>query len=200
MLEPLASSSLNHLLRGNSWALGRLIPCAGKTAKFDCGPVGVVLTVLDSGQVTAAALAAAPDTTIRLTPGLMLRVLARDETVWNEIEIQGDTEFATVINHIFRNLRWDIEEDLSRVFGDIIAHRMVQAGMTLDRWRAQSLDNLTRSFAEYWTEEQPLIARARDVARFNRDVDRLRDDVARFEKRLEDLMSRQGRQGRQETP
>jgi len=197
MLEPLASSSLNHLLRGNSWALVRLIPCAGKTAKFDCGPVGVVLTVLDSGQVTAAAPAAAPDTTIRLTPGLMLRVLARDETVWNEIEIQGDTEFATVINHIFRNLRWDIEEDLSRVFGDIIAHRMVQAGTTLDRWRAQSLDNLTRSFAEYWTEEQPLIARARDVARFNRDVDRLRDDVARFEKRLEDLMSRQGRQ---ETP
>lgn len=191
MLEPFASSSLNHLLRGNSWALGRLKPCAGKTAKFDCGPVGVVLTVLDSGEVTAAAPAAAPDTTIRLTPGLMLRVLARDETVWNEIEIQGDTEFATVINHIFRNLRWDIEEDLSRVFGDIIAHRMVQTGTTLDRWRAQSLDNLARSFAEYWTEEQPLIARARDVAHFNRDVDQLRDDVARFEKRLEQLAQRQ---------
>ena len=191
MLEPFASSSLNHLLRRNTWALGRLKPCAGKTAKFDCGPVGVVLTVLDSGEVTAAAPAAAPDTTIRLTPGLMLRVLARDETVWNEIGIQGDTEFATVINHLFRNLRWDIEEDLSRVFGDIIAHRMVRTGTTLDRWRAQSLDNLARSFAEYWTEEQPLIARARDVAHFNRDVDQLRDDVARFEKRLEQILNRQ---------
>ena len=191
MLDPLASSSFNHLLRGNSWALERLKPCAGKTARIECAPLNFLLTVLDSGEVMAAAPAAAPDTTIRLTPGLMLRVLARDETVWNEIEIHGDTEFVTVINHVFRNLRWDIEEDLSGVFGDIAAHRMVQTGRTLDQWRAQSLDNLARSFAEYWTEEQPLIARARDVAQFNRDVDQLRDDVARFEKRVENLLNRQ---------
>lgn len=191
ILDPLASSSLNHLLRGNSWALDRLKPCAGKTARFECVPVNFALTVMDSGEVMAATAASAPDTTIRLTPGLMLRVLARDETAWNEIAIEGDTDFAAVINQIFHNLRWDVEEDLSRVFGDIAAHRMVQTGRTLDQWRAQSLDNLARSFAEYWTEEQPLIARARDVAQFNRDVDQLRDDVARFEKRLEQLLNRQ---------
>lgn len=191
MLDPLASSSLNHLLRSNSWAPERLKPYAGKTARLECAPLSLLLTVLDSGEVAAAAAAVTPDITIRLTPGLMLRVLARDETVWNEIEVHGDTEFATVINHIFRNLRWDIEEDLSRLFGDIAAHRMVRTGRTLDEWRAQSFDNLARSFAEYWTEEQPLIARARDVAQFNRDVDQLRDDVARFEKRLEQNLNRQ---------
>ncbi|MDP1717192.1 MAG: sterol-binding protein, partial [Burkholderiales bacterium] len=67
---------------------------------------------------------------------------------------------------------------------------MVQTGRTLDQWRAQSTDNLIRSFAEYWTEEQPLIARAHEVAQFNRDVDALRDDVARAEKRLENLPAR----------
>jgi ubiquinone biosynthesis protein UbiJ len=191
MLDPLASSSLNHLLRSNSWAPERLKPYAGKTARFECAPFSFMLSVLENGEVAAAAAAVTPDTTIRLTPGLMLRVLVRDETVWNEIEIDGDTEFAAVINRTFRNLRWNIEEDLSRVFGDIAAHRMVQTGRTLDEWRAQSFDNLARSFAEYWTEEQPLIARARQVAQFNRDVDQLRDDVARFEKRLEQIQNRQ---------
>lgn len=191
MLLTVISSSVNHLLSANSWARERLKPFAGKTARFDCPPFNLALTVLESGEVAAADISAtAPDVTVRLTPGLMLRVMMRDETVWTEIGIDGDTGFATVLSHITRNLRWDAEEDLSRVFGDIAAHRMIQAGRTLDQWRAQSFDNLARSFAEYWTEEQPLIARTRDVDLFNREVDQLRDDAARFEKRLENLLTR----------
>lgn len=185
MLEPAISSSINHLLRSNAWAALRLAPYAGRTTQFACPPFGFSLTVLDNGEVATASATATPDVTIHLTPGLLLRMAARDETVWREIQIEGDTGFAAAINHIASNLRWDAEEDLSRIFGDIVAHRMVQTGRTLDQWRAQSADNLVRSLAEYWTEEQPLIARASEVAQFNREVDALRDDVARFEKRLE---------------
>jgi ubiquinone biosynthesis accessory factor UbiJ len=185
MLDPALSASINHLLRGNRWALERLRPFAGKTARFVCLPFSVDLTVSDNGEVAAATGQPATDVCITLTPGLMLRVLARDETAWTEIGIDGDTGFAAAINHVWRNLRWDAEEDLSRVFGDIAAHRMVQTGMALERWGRHSADNLARSLAEYWTEEQPLIAGKHDIARFNRDVDALRDDIARLEKRLE---------------
>lgn len=187
MLDPLVTAAVNHVLDGNNWARDRLRGFAGKTALFECFPVSFALTVRENGEVAASAPETVPDVTIRVTPGLLLRFLARDDTVWNEIPVSGDTEFATVINQVWRNARWDVEEDLARVFGDIAAHRIAQAGRTLDRWQAQGLDNLARSFAEYWTEEQPLIARARDVEQFNRDVDRLRDDAARLEKRLETL-------------
>ena len=190
MINTLAIHAVNGVLRRNSWALQRLQDCAGKTARFECPPVSLALTVLETGEVTAATAATTPQVTIALTPGLMLRVLARDETVWNDIAVAGDTDFATAINHVWRNLRWDVEEDLARVFGDIAAHRMMQTGRTLDQWRAQSFDNLARACAEYWTEEQPLIARARDIERFNCDVDQLRDDVARLEKRVENLLNR----------
>jgi ubiquinone biosynthesis protein UbiJ len=190
MINALVVRAVNGVLRRNSWALQPLQGCAGKTARFECPPVSVAFTVLETGEVTAAPAATTPQVTIALTPGLMLRVLARDETVWNDIAVAGDTDFATVINHVWRNLRWDVEEDLARVFGDIAAHRMMQTGRTLDQWRAQSFDNLARSFAEYWTEEQPLIARAHDVEHFNRNVDELRDDVARLEKRIESLLNR----------
>jgi ubiquinone biosynthesis protein UbiJ len=39
--------------------------------------------------------------------------------------------------------------------------------------------------AEYLTEEETAIARRRDIERFCAEVDALRDDLARCEKRLE---------------
>jgi len=117
----------------------------------------------------------------------LLRLAARDDSAWREIDITGDTDLASAIHHVARNLRWDFEEDLARVFGDVAAHRMAEAGRTLRRWGEQAADNTGRTFAEYWTEEQPLIAAARDLEEFSRAVDQLRDDAARLEKRLEQL-------------
>jgi len=190
MKLPVFPGPINHVLRANSWALERLKPHAGKVMRLNLVPFSSTLGITDSGEVTAATIEAAPDVTITLTPGLMLRLAARDTTVWNDIPIDGDAQLAAALNAVARNLRWDVEEDLSRVFGDIAAHRMAESARTLERWGRQSANNVARSFTEYWTEEQPLIARAHEVAQFNRDVDALRDDVARVEKRLENLLAR----------
>ena len=190
MLDPAATAFINHLLRGAGWARDELARFAGRTARFEIAPFALSLTVLETGEVVPAEAGADPAATVRLTPGLMLRLSARDESAWREVEIAGDTEFAAAIHHLARNLRWDVEEDLSRVFGDIAAHRMTETGRTFRRWGEQALENTGRSFAEYWTEEQPLIASARDLEEFNRAVDRLRDDAARLEKRIADARNR----------
>jgi len=181
---------INHLLRSASWARDALRRHAGKTARFEVFPFVVALTVLDSGEVAPAGADAAPDAKVKLPPGLMLRLTSRDERAWREIDISGDTDFASAIHHVTRNLRWDVEEDLSRAFGDVAAHRMAETGRTLQRWGAQAVENTGRAFAEYWTEEQPLIAGACDLEEFGRAVDQLRDDAARLEKRIEQLLSR----------
>lgn len=190
MLETLVVPSINHVLRGNTWALKRLSALAGKSVRLECAPFILALSIVEGGELAPAAAEAPPQATIRVTPGVMLRLVAADETAWKEIDVTGDTELATVVNQVWRNLRWDIEEDLARVFGDIVAHRMAETGRTLRRWGEDSADNLARSFAEYWTEENPLIARRRDIEQFNADVDRLRDDLARTEKRVTRLGER----------
>lgn len=192
MFDQTAIAFINHLLRGASWAREALQRFAGKTARFDAAPFGFSLTVRDNGEVGPAAADAIPAVTITLTPGLALRIGARDETAWREIGVSGDTDFAAALSHVARNLRWDIEEDLSRVFGDIAAHRMAESGRVFRRWGERAFENTGRSFAEYWTEEQPLIASAQDLEQFNREVDRLRDDVARLDKRMDSLKSRAG--------
>lgn len=191
MLDPAATGFINHLLRGASWARDELRRFAGKTARFDIQPFVLSLTVLETGEVAPAATDVAPAVMISLTPALMLRLAARDETAWRDVGIAGDPGFASVINYLARNLRWDVEEDLSRAFGDVAAHRMAESARVVRRWGEQALLNTGRSFAEYWTEERPLIASARDLDDFNRAVDELRDGVARIEKRVEILMNRQ---------
>ena len=190
MFDKLAGAPLNHLLRANTWARDALKPHAGKTASFLCPPFITRLTVLDSGEVAPAIADAESAVTLTLTPGLMLRVAARDDSVWRDVVIDGDTAFAGAIHHLWLHLRWDAEEDLSKVVGDAAAHRIAQSGRTLQRWAQASGNNLAHSFAEYWTEEQPLIAAKNDLARFTAGVDQLRDDTARLEKRIELLHKR----------
>jgi ubiquinone biosynthesis protein UbiJ len=190
MFEPLAVPAINRLLRANAWALEKLTAHAGKTAVLACAPFEVRLTVLATGEVAAAARETAPDVTITVTPGSLLRLAARDESAWNAARVSGDVQFAAAIDYVRRNLEWDYEEDLSRVFGDIAAHRIAGAVREIDRWGRAAALNLGQSFAEYAMYEQPLLASRRAVEEFNREVDEVRDHAARLEKRIELLCRR----------
>ena len=187
VLAPPLAGALNHLLAGASWARERLKPFAGKTVRFNLAPLTVSFAIRATGDVEDAPADENADAAFTLTPGIALRVLGADRDAWREIEAAGDTELGREILYIAQNLRWDVEEDLSRIVGDIAAHRMVQAAGELERWGRETAGSFARSAAAYWTEEQPLIARRADVEHFNREVDRLRDDVERLAKRMEHL-------------
>ena len=185
MFDTPIAAALNRLLRTNSWAAERLLPHAGKTVALVCAPVEVKLTVCASGEVTAAPRETAEDARITVTPGVLLRLAAREENAWAAAETTGDMDFAAAVDYLWRNLEWDYEEDLSRVFGDIAAHRMGTGLRELDRWGRAALTNVGRGLAEYATYEQPALASAGAVQAFVRDVDEARDAVERIAKRIE---------------
>src|SRR5687767_9868007 len=184
MFETLTVPAINRLLRSNTWALERLRPHAGKHVLVVCGPMRFSAAIGESGELAPARAESTPDATIGVTPGLLMRFAARDDTAWREASVTGDVELAAAIDHVRRNLTWDYEEDLSRVFGDVAAHRMANAARELDRWGRSTVLNLAHAAAEYATYESPLLASPVELERFSRDVDTLRDDAARFEKRL----------------
>ena len=192
-LRPPTAAALNHLLKSASWARERLRPAAGKVVRFELAPFTVGYTLLETGEVADAPAAAVPDATFTLTPGIALRMLGGDSNAWQKVAVSGDGALAREILYIAQNLKWDVEEDLSRVVGDVAAHRMVKAADQLRRWQRDSAANFTRAMAAYWTEEQPLVAARPDIERFVRDVDGLRDDVARLEKRIEQLAQKDSR-------
>ncbi len=185
MLASAAIAPLNHLLRGESWARKLLQRSAGKTARFRLPPfIDLALTVQASGEVSAAANGALDDAVFTVIPRLLPRLLVHDEDAYREIRVSGDSAFAKEVLQIGKNLRWDVEQDLSGVLGDILAHRVVQAGESLMHWHTTTIRNLSQMWVEYWTEEQPLLAKSGDVREFIQEINMLREDTACLEKRL----------------
>lgn len=190
MLTTLSLPALNRLLRANGWALEALAPHGGKTLWLSSPPLDLRVTVSDTGELVPATSATAPDVSIAVTPGVLLRLLAGDERAAREARVEGDLGFAAAVDHVRRNLRPDVEEGFSRVFGDAAAHRMAGALASADRWARSALRNLGENAAEFAVHERPVIAGREALEAFCREVDEVRDDVSRLEKRLERLRAR----------
>jgi ubiquinone biosynthesis protein UbiJ len=180
-----ATAALNHVLRSTPVAMERLRRHAGRTAEFRIGPVALAFTVQTTGEVTAALPGASRDLEVRLSPFLLPRLAAHDEAAYREIEMKGDMELAHEVSFLARHLAWDYEEDLSKVIGDIAAHRVARGARGLARWVREAGIRTAQGAAEYWTEESPLIASRIKVEDFVREVSELRDAVDRLEKRIE---------------
>jgi ubiquinone biosynthesis protein UbiJ len=188
MIERGAVAALNHLLAQQPWAAQRLQAFAGASAELRCLPFpDLRVSVTKSGLLEPAPAQAEVALTVKLKPAALPLLLARDEAALKEIHIEGSAELAATVQHLLRHLSWDAEEDLSRFVGDVVAHRLVAQGRAFAAWQLEAARRLAENLAEYWTEEQPLLARAADVANFCRDVDALRDEVTQMEQRLERL-------------
>jgi len=181
------SAFVNHLLAPAAWAREILTEHAGKIAVFDLFPLRVAVAVEPDGTLRVAPENASPTVTIRLTHATVLQILAEGEEAWRKANVEGDADFASAISKVAANLRWDIEEDLSRVFGDIAAHRMTESGRSAAAWPKQAATSLAGSVAEYLTEEKHVLVTPLRCAEFVRDVDELRDAVERLDKRIERL-------------
>ena len=190
MLERAAAAFINHVLSQNEWARVRLRAFAGKRIELRSAPLPAQrLAILESGllQPIDRADVAACDLVVAPEPIELPRLLARDEAAIASLTCAGPADLAEAVRDLLRRLDWDIEEDLSRIFGDVLAHRMTGAGRDLMAWPKDAVLRLAQNFGEYWTEERALLVRAADAAAFARDVEEARQDCERLEHRIAQL-------------
>lgn len=188
MLKPLVTHFLQHLTRQNQWSQVHLSPFAGKIVCFDFVLMQSNLCILEDGSLCSAGETRTPDATVHLPPSLAMRLLANDESAKTYIKIDGDTHLAAEVSKILQLMRWDIEDDLSKAVGDIAAHKIVSISQQTLAETKQQTTNIAEMLSEYWQEEVPLLAKKRHIEQLNSDIDTLKNDIARFEKRLEKAM------------
>ena len=104
-----------------------------------------------------------------------------------DVRITGNADFADALGFVLRKLRWDGEEALARVLGDIAAHRAVGTARGIVAWHRQTAQNIVENIAEYFGEEQPLVVKRAALDDFASAAAGLRDNIARLEKRLRKL-------------
>jgi ubiquinone biosynthesis accessory factor UbiJ len=136
---------LNHVLAAEPVAVQRLCPHAGKRLHIELvdwpsllpAPPAVVF------QVTPAGLLEWPGDAERAGGGpaeLQLRVAAANPALLlvtllagdrPDVAVQGEAQFATDVQWLADNLRWDLEADLARLIGPLPARQLARLGAAL---------------------------------------------------------------------
>jgi ubiquinone biosynthesis protein UbiJ len=132
---------LNHVLMQEKAAQERLRRQKGRPVRIQWGDFHLTLAPTAAGLLERCAPDAKAELSMTLTQsspfGLAQSLLAGDKP---GVDIQGDVQLAAEVAWLVDNVRWDVEEDLSRVLGDATAH-------TLSRF-ARSAAQAVRAFVE----------------------------------------------------
>jgi ubiquinone biosynthesis protein UbiJ len=180
------SLALNHLLDAEPWARGRLAPFAGETVELRSPPLPALrFMILPGGRVAAGG--ADPALVVTLKPEALVALTRGQEHFMRSVEVTGDPRLAAEVMTLVRHLRWDAEEDLSKLFGDVTAHRLAGAARGFVAWQADAARRLSEAFADYAVEEKRLLVARPEMDRFGDEVARLRDALERLDKRVQRL-------------
>jgi ubiquinone biosynthesis protein UbiJ len=189
MLNQAAVAVLNRMLGREAWAREKLAPFAARVVRFEALPFSLQWVVTEGGTLAASDDDGVPAVTIGLALSSLPFALLDPQAATKDVRLQGDAEFAQALSFVLQNLRPEPEEELSRFVGDAAAMRIVGlVRLSASHWR-QLAERMLDNTANYIVTENPMVVGRDEVAAFVEDVTRLRDDVARLEKRI-DLAAR----------
>jgi ubiquinone biosynthesis protein UbiJ len=209
--RPITSAAIchgmNHVLASESWATAELAKHAGKAVALELPFGRFVVQINNNGLLDAARhseVSQNPDgevsppgrTALVLTiSGQSLATLLTSsgsirENAFKSVTIAGDADLAQLLGRLAGQLRWEYEEDLSKLIGDAPAHfAVVQGKKIVSAGQAASRD-LIENTVEYLSEEKKVLLNQRDFAIHKNQLMELRDSVERLDKRIALLQQR----------
>ena len=130
---------VNHVIAAEPAAVERLRAHAGRTMKVELsgwprllpavGPFTFLITPAGLVEWPADATAASGDLVVAVdtaNPALALtRVVAGDRP---QVAVSGDAAFASDIDWLIDNLRWDLQDDLAHFVGAVPARQIAKVG------------------------------------------------------------------------
>lgn len=128
-----------------------------------------------------------PDVVISASLVTLGRMLASpDERLIRsgDVELTGDAVTAQRFQKLLGYAKPDVEEELSRVVGDVAAHRLAEFGRGIRSWASAARSTMGDNVREYLQEESRDLPTRYEVDRFSSRLAVLRDDVERLAARL----------------
>ena len=131
---------VNHVLSAEPQATQRLLPHSGKVLRLDLmqlprllpAPPPLAFVVTPAGLVDWCREPVDADLRVRLDAAnpaaLALQVL---RGAMPPLVIEGDAQLATDVDWLLKNLRWNVADDLDRLFGPAVAHELHRLGSGL---------------------------------------------------------------------
>lgn len=191
MLHSLSLPVINRALRDDSWAAGRLSAFAGASLRIALADRTLLRYRIEPDGLLAAHQVFGhdePTLSIELPANAAALLISHGrQGVIKAAKIRGNVELANTLNEVMDQIRPDPEAFLASKVGDIAAHRAMSLLLTMKQGAEQLATRLKDQFSEHIAEGQSVIVPNPEVLQFVADVDRLRNDVARLEQRLQKI-------------
>ena len=108
------------------------------------------------------------------------------------VDFSGDAVIANRFRKLLRYGQPDFEDELSAVIGDAASHGIGELVRGVAGWTRDAHATMQQNIGEYLQEESRAVPGRYEADAFRDDVNKLRDDVARFEARLRKLEEGRG--------
>ena len=192
MTTPLHAATeiaFNRYLSMDPDAVRRLEGMAGRCVAIELAGLELTLYLLfTNGAVRVLdRLDGEADTVLRGSPLDLIRLSREGVAGAGAVEIRGDVDLARRFETMLGEVDIDWEEQLSKVTGDVLAHRVGQAVRGFLDWGRGASKSMERNVSEYLREESRINPRRDEMDEFVRGVDETRNDVERLEARIDRL-------------
>ena len=104
-----------------------------------------------------------------------------------EVVIEGDLNIGHQFQKLFEQLDIDIEEQLSQVTGDVIAHKIGNFFRSANQWQQESFKTVQLNISEFLQDETQDLPPAPEVNMLSQQIDQLKEDFDRLEARTNRL-------------
>lgn len=190
-------SSLNLYLRQDPGSAGRGAALHGKVIALTFTGIDLTLYFLPDkdGVQVLSRYEGSVNTRLTGSPlGFARLALERreDALFQGAVRIEGETATAQAFQVMLADVDWDWEEQVSRLTGDIVAHRIGEFARHARALLSESRETLAQDSGEYLQEESRLLPTRIEVEYFLAGVDGLREDVDRLQARVDRLVRKAG--------
>ena len=104
-----------------------------------------------------------------------------------EVLIEGDLNIGHQFQKLFEQLDIDLEEQLSHVTGDVIAHKIGNFFRSANQWQQESLNTIQLNISEFLQDETQDLPPAPEINMLSQQIDQLKEDFDRLEARIKRL-------------
>ncbi|PKF77390.1 hypothetical protein CW749_22065 [Vibrio sp. vnigr-6D03] len=197
--EPLVTAvvetTLNTLIQDDPALVKRMTRLKGQVIQVHVKEINKTLTFIFSQQIDVLAhFEGDADCYLSLSlsvlPELREQANITQLIKQDKLVLEGDIQLAQKFSQLLTDAKPDLEEWLSRVTGDVIAHTFVSSAKQSVEWVKKNAEKKQDHIAQVLTEEWRIAPPPLEVAHFCDQVDDIASDVARTESRLNALLEK----------
>ncbi|MEZ8105139.1 ubiquinone biosynthesis accessory factor UbiJ [Vibrio cortegadensis] len=195
LVTAVIETSLNTLVNDDPNLVRRLSRLKGQVIQVHLKELNKSLTFVFSQQIDVLAdYEAKPDCYLSLNLSVLpeLREQANITKLikQDKLILEGDIQLAQKFAQLMTDCKPDLEEWLSRVTGDVVAHTVVQGAKNVGSFLYQQAEKQQSNCAQVLTEEWKIAPAPLEIAYFCDQVDELKSSVSRLESKLNALLEK----------